>query len=216
MGRLRKSLPLIVICLFFLISPFHLWANTFEFLQNPPILLARHVSSSTPQDTIIPPPADNNTFEESIDSSNQTNSINHTLGFISPDYTELPVMIDEVDLNDFCLNEESISSRVELRLLQHGITPMAEIDNNAFPYLMISINLQENTFIMQVELNRKKIRVVDSNSEEVNDNVWKKQVMGFHYDDLDVIFDSLDYLLAEFLTEYLTVNQTALYKKSLH
>ena len=129
-------------------------------------------------------------------------------GFESPDYRVLLYQIHDIDENYFCLTKDLIADHVELRLLQHGITPQTEKIDAGFPHLEVSINLSENAFSMHLYLSRISSYSVGHNRYQKRTIVWSEEIINQHEYDPELIFDALDDLLSRFLAPYLSVNHS--------
>lgn len=128
-------------------------------------------------------------------------------GLESPDFRVLSFRIRDIGENHFCLTEELIRSRVELRLMQQGITPFTEQLNSEFPQLEVTVTLSENSFSMHLDLLRNSIFTIGNTIYEKEAIMWNEEILGLHDHDLEIIFDSLDYLLSRFISSYLLSNQ---------
>ena len=128
-------------------------------------------------------------------------------GLESPNFRLLPYKVRHLEHNLFCLTQELIDSRLELRLLQHGITPETQNIGEEYPSLEVSITVRDDSFSMILDLCRTSTFMIGEKAYKKDSIMWHREVLGIHGHDLEIIFDSLDYLLAEFIGEYLKANQ---------
>lgn len=133
-------------------------------------------------------------------------SVRKGTGFESPDYRQLSYKVRRLDENLFCLTEEKLRSHIELRLLQHGITPNNAAIGPDFPQLEITVTFSQNTFSMHLDISRVSQFNVGSTSYKKSAIMWNEEIMGNHDHDLDIIYDSLDYLMTHFIEQYLLSN----------
>jgi hypothetical protein len=121
------------------------------------------------------------------------------------DYRKLKISIEHLPANAEVIGvtQKKLQRKCEARLKQAGIEPVAHKDE----CLCIKVDLVGDAYTMSIRLSRPILfKANEIVYKKHGAETWQKNIIGLHRGNVRYIFEGLDSLLDDFISEYLKTN----------
>jgi len=120
------------------------------------------------------------------------------------EYGKLKVLIELLSADKVIgLTREKLEKKCEIRLKQAGIEPVGQKDE----CLYVKVDLLRDAYAMSIGLSRTILFKKNGNIyRKCGAPTWQKNIIGLHRGNVRYVFECLDSLLDDFISEYLKAN----------